>query len=428
MNSDAPLYDLNNEILPLLRDEPFFARISARLKKVADESLPTAGVRFCKESLNFELAYNPRFMGSLSSTFRKGVLKHEFYHIALGHCFGARAPSPKLQRIANVAMDLAINSLPDMVDMLPDWTLLPGRAPHENLPSGQSYEWYFKHLSSETGEGTPEQGPAEDDSKNAANQPGEASGQLGSHEWNSTTNSAGKAGEGNEGISDAMMEEIAKQKLEDLVRDAVEETMNAENKGESNVWGSVSRSMRRQIQKFVAPKLDPKAVLRSFVKTSVKADHRKSITKVNRRWAYIHPGRRHEHRAQIAISIDQSGSVTDSMLEAFFGFLNELAKYAEFTVIPFDDRVFEDKIYIWKKGEKRARARVLCGGTNFDSPTDWVNKAKKFDAHIVVTDMCARAPKKSKCKRLWITTKSWIDSSYARAIKERCKEKVLAVD
>ena len=45
---------------------------------------------------------------------------------------------------------------------------------------------------------------------------------------------------------------------------------------------------------------------------------------------------------------------------------------------------------------------MLCGGTDFDAPTDYVNK-RSFDGHIIVTDMFAPKPKRSNCQRMWIT-------------------------
>ena len=116
-------------------------------------------------------------------------------------------------------------------------------------------------------------------------------------------------------------------------------------------------------------------------------------------------GKRVNHRAHIAFSIDQSGSVSDELLAVVFEWLSGFAKFASFTVIPFDHRVFEKKVYEWKKGEKRRSERVLCGGTDFDAPTDYVNKGR-FDGHIIVTDMMASKPKRSNCQRMWITDKN----------------------
>jgi predicted metal-dependent peptidase len=126
--------------------------------------------------------------------------------------------------------------------------------------------------------------------------------------------------------------------------------------------------------------------------------------------------------ASIAVSIDQSGSVDDRMLGAFFSELNKLADIATFTVVPFDTRVAEDKVYVWKKGETRKWERVMCGGTDFNPPTEFVNKGG-FDGHIVLTDMCAPKPKASKCQRMWMTTKYYAEHPYFKT-----NERVIAID
>jgi len=144
---------------------------------------------------------------------------------------------------------------------------------------------------------------------------------------------------------------------------------------------------------------------------------------VNRRFPYIHPGRKQARVAKIAISIDQSGSVSDQMLAMFFSELNKLAELAEFTVIPFDTQVDESKIYVWKKGNKKQYERVLCGGTCFNAPTDYVNQRGDFDGHIVLTDMCAPKPKSSKCQRMWMT-----DEENYRRPYFTTNEKVISMD
>ena len=99
-----------------------------------------------------------------------------------------------------------------------------------------------------------------------------------------------------------------------------------------------------------------------------------------------------------------------------------LAKLAEFTVIPFDTDVAEDKIYVWKKNQNKAWERVLCGGTCFDAPTKYVNK-QQFDGHIVLTDMCAPKPVPSKCQRMWMT-----DAENARNPYFTTNERVIAIE
>ena len=143
----------------------------------------------------------------------------------------------------------------------------------------------------------------------------------------------------------------------------------AEEASRANSWGSVSSECREQIMERLTAKIDWRKVLRYFIKTSQRANKSSTIKRINRRYAYIHPGKKINRQASIAISIDQSGSVDDGMLAAFISELNKLAELAEFTVIPFDSDVAHDSIYVWKKGEKRNWERVRYGGTDFDPPT-----------------------------------------------------------
>ena len=144
-------------------------------------------------------------------------------------------------------------------------------------------------------------------------------------------------------------------------------------------------------------------MLRYFVKQSQKANKRSTVRKINKRYPYQHPGKKATRTAKIAIAIDQSGSVSDDMLSAFFAELNSLAKIAEFTVIPFDTRVDPDKNFVWKKGMNRKRERTMYGGTCFNAPTKFVNEKGGFDGLIVCTDMEAPKPVRCKVQRLWIT-------------------------
>ena len=193
-----------------------------------------------------------------------------------------------------------------------------------------------------------------------------------------------------------------KEDLKDIVNE-----MNGSGRG----WGTVSSSVRKQIQDFITPKVDWRKVLRYFIKTSQRANKRSTVRRLNRRFPYIHAGRKVTRRAKIAISIDQSGSVSDAMLALFFSELSSLAKYAEFTVIPFDTEVAEDQVFVWKKGKKQTWERVACGGTCFNAPTEYVN-AQDFDAHLILTDMEAPKPVSSKIQRAWVTTPEYADRPY----------------
>ena len=110
------------------------------------------------------------------------------------------------------------------------------------------------------------------------------------------------------------------------------------------------------------------------------------------------------------------------MLESFFGELNKLAKIASFTVVPFDTRVDDKLVYEWQKGKAHKAERVMCGGTDFDAPTEYVNKRGDFDGVIILTDMEAPKPKNCKAQRMWLTDERGASRPYFQT-----NERVIAV-
>lgn len=379
------MFDLNFHIHRLLQSEPFFASLSRRITKIPTKEVPTAGVTMDKNTLQFLMYYNAEWFSKLAELEARDVIIHELYHLVFEHV-GVRLPLEGMSKKWNIACDLAINSyLPN----LPKNCLLVGQedTPWENVPPFQTAEWYMANIPWPEIDG----GGGGGDNMMDGDQ-----SNRGVHDhW----------GEG--GADDA----ISRERLKEVMGEAVSE---ATRKG----WGSVSHEMRAKIVSNLQTKVDWRAVLRSFIRQSNRAAKKSTMRRLNRRYPYIHAGKRVERTANLAISIDQSGSVSDQMLSQFFSELNGLAKIATFTVIPFDTSVYESKIYTWEKGKKYKTERVLTGGTCFNAPTKWVNEQKKFDGHIVLTDMEAPKPIASKCPRLWVTTAEHAAKPYFKT-KER---------
>lgn len=396
-------FNLNMHTARLLMREPFFAAISRRIDKIATTSIPTAGVRVNPTSAQYELMYNPEFMGSLSDTHKLGILMHEFYHLIFEHVTG-RLPADGLKRIDNIAMDLSINChieshLPSeknpgpTIGDEPMKACIPGEGMFKDLPPFMTYEWYLEALK---------------DMQEQQQQQGGEGDAFGDADSLDDHQGFGEV--------DGTTQEIAKERMKETIKKAAEEAEKARN------WGTVSSSMRQEVLERIATKIDWRKVLRYFVKTSQRSDKRSTPRRLNKRFPKVHPGKRVRRHAKIAISIDQSGSVDDGMLTAFFSELNKLAEIAEFTVIPFDTQVAEDKVYIWKKGQTRKTERVLTGGTCFDAPTKYVND-REFDGHIVLTDLMAPKPVASKCQRMWMTTKNYAARPYFST-----NERIIAID
>ena len=411
-------FDLNLHTARLLMDEPFFAAISRRIDKRASFAIPTAGVMVNPDTAQFEMLYNPTFFAGLTDDERRDVLKHEFYHITFLHVTD-RMPENTNMKLWNVATDLAINS---HLRNLPKGGLIPGEGMFANLPRGQSAEWYLANLP-DFNKGSDAGGETSDgESSNSGDQQGQSGGSPSNEGENTPPSSS-------DGIPDSLddhsgwgncsqeVKEMARERLKEIIRKASDDC------AKNNSWGSVPADCRKKIMKVLETKVDWKKVLRYFVKASQKANRSGSIKRINRRYPYIHPGKKSNRVAKVAISIDQSGSVDDTMLGKFFAELNKLAEIAEFVVIPFDTRVDESLIWTWKKGSKVEKERVMYGGTCFNAPTEYVNDHGGFDGHIILTDMCAPKPKPSKCQRMWMTT-----PEHARRPYFEPKERMVVID
>ena len=386
-------FDLSLHAYRLLQEEPFFAALSRKVEKHADPSIPTAGVWVNPDSGVFEMKYNPEFLGKLPEEHVRGVLKHEFYHLIFDHVT-SRKPDHVPHKAWNIAADLAINS--HIADELPESACVPGRGPFADLPLFKSAEWYLANL--------PQSDEGEGGGEGAGEGEGDSNGNFDDHSgWDEAANSGAA--------------QMAKERLKNAIKESAQEAAKSP-KG----FGSMSGELKQEILKRLESKVDWKKVLRYFIKTSQRAQRRASIKRINRRYAYIHPGKKVQRQAKIAIAIDQSGSVSDEMLEAFFSELNKLAKLAEFTVVPFDTQVDESKVYVWRKGENKKAERVLCGGTCFEAPTDWANN-NNVDGVIILTDMEAPKPKACKAQRMWMTDERGAANPYFKT-----NERVIAID
>ena len=392
-------FNLNMHVARLLQQEPFFAALSRRIDKRSSNLLPTAGVRVNPETAQFEMLYNPEFFAGLTDDQRQGVLIHEFYHLVFEHVT-SRKPVGIGHKIWNYATDLSINGLIPR-KKLPDGCLYPGEGQFTNYPIGLSAERYLKMLKEDEqfqGEGgESSEGGEEGEDQGECSGEGSGDGTPGDGKGSGKGKGMPKQFDSHEGWGevDQATAEMAKERLKDFTKKAADEA----SKGQG--WGSVSRQVRGEILKGLKSTINWRKVLKFFIGQNQRSDRSNSIKRINRRFPYIHAGKKVNRVANFAISIDQSGSVGDNMLAKFFAELNKLAEYATFTVVPFDDKVFEDKVYVWKKGENKKKERVLCGGTNFDAPTEYVNK-RKFDGHLILTDGYAPKPKRSSCKRMWL--------------------------
>ena len=420
-------FELGPHMIRLMWEEPFFARVFRTIKRVKTDAIPTAGV-LAKDG-EVTMWWNPEFLAGLTPLEIKGLLKHECYHLVFEHTT-KRRKDPHV--IWNYATDLAINSLIDEKE-LPEGGLIPGKkfkkltaeqisqmgeqaAERYNkvsekiasFPKNMQSEWYFNELMKddeiksaiESGQSmggkSLSQALADGDVKIDEN------GNLVDKDGNPVTIVPGQGVEGmdsHEGWDQLTDEE--RELLNGQIQQALE---NAINECDSkNSWGSVSASMRKELRSLVSREIPWQSVLKQFCGTTRRADRSSSIRRINRKYAGIHPGTQRDYKANIAVYVDQSGSVSDSDLELLAGELTSLAKRVTFTLFNFDTSVDEKSERELKKGRKVILNRTRCGGTCFTCVQEHANKNRhRFDGYLVLTDGYAADPGISRLKRGWV--------------------------
>lgn len=417
-------FDLSPHLIRLMWDEPFFATLLRIIKKRETTQIPTAGV-YTKDG-EMHLVWNRKFLAGLGAEKIKGLLKHEAYHIIFEHTSN-RKQEPHI--IWNYATDLAINSLIDERE-LPEGGLIPGKAfspltPEQieqmgqqaadryakvsakiaSFPKEQTSEWYFQQLMDdpEVSEAIQSQEKMQGKSLAQALADGDVqvdeNGNLVDQDGNPVTLVPG-GDDDHDGwgeMSDEERDQL-KGEVQEALRKAVEKCDG------SNSWGSVGASMRSKLREMVSREIPWQAVLKRFCGMSRRADRASSIRRIHRKYAGIHPGAYRDYKANIAVYLDQSGSVSDSDLALFAGEMDGLAKRVTFTLFNFDTEVDLKSERELRKGKRVELNRTRCGGTDFSCVTKHLHSpaGKKFDGALILTDGYAPDPGICRTKLGWV--------------------------
>ena len=394
-------------LLQFLFKEPFFSDIMRHIRKEMTTCIPTAGVMCVDDTI--VMYWNPEYIAGLPVKKVFGLLKHECYHLIYQHCT-SRMQKPHL--MWNIATDLAINCTLCKTE-LPDGGLVPGqpiqqsgevshlpKTMHkqvrklssfiESLPPSKSSEWYMESIMNDN---EVQQAIRDCMGPKSIMMDGGDDGGSGQ---------AGTCAGFDYHFDNDDMSEGEKAMIDAKVQSIIEKAATRAER--NNSWGSISADVRAQIHSMLSKSINWKSVLLYFCGTKQRANHSRSFRKINRKYPYIHPGRKTRHTSNIAIYIDQSGSVGDDDLALFFGVLNNLASRTTFTIFHFDTSVDENSKYVWRKNQKIEKPyRTRGGGTNFDCVEDHFRKvSREYDGYIIMTDGYAPKPKPSISKRCWV--------------------------
>lgn len=188
------------------------------------------------------------------------------------------------------------------------------------------------------------------------------------------------------------------------IRSVIERAVR-EADSQANGWGNMPAELCESIRRSVQPTVDWRSVVDHFVGRCNRMHTRRSSRALDRKQPFVHPGIVTAHGPHLVLVIDQSGSVSDVLLERFFTEVEALGKQLTITILPFDAECRVEEAWVWRKGERPELNRTRGGGTDFDAPTNVINEhaqAMGWEGAVFVTDGQCSKPGYCLVPRLWI--------------------------
>lgn len=334
------------------------------------KTIPLAAVSINKSTLDFKILLNPDEWFKLSEEVKYGVAKHETSHLAFFHLIMSDLYSN--QKMANVAMDLEVNQyIPKAY--LPIWGCFLSdfqeKYPSLNLPINAGAMHYYKELSKLTEEQKEELGID-----------GKAR-----HIWIITDS------EGNpvEGLSESEKDAIRVQ-VEATIEQIVEEVSKSQ--------GHVSHEISELVKGFKKPKpsFNYSKYIRNFIGNGTRYTVGTSRIRENPRFENA-PKVILKPLSKVAIYLDESYSVNETVLRTFLNDIYHLKKKYDIHIFPFDTQILKEV----KFGKGDSIMRTQCGGTD---PECCLKHYKKngFHTGIIYTDGFFSPVSKSPKEILWV--------------------------
>ncbi|WP_175804584.1 DUF2201 family putative metallopeptidase [Burkholderia ambifaria] len=395
---DTRLYErISKQRTALVLDHPFIGALALRLKVVEDQSCDT----FWTDSDS--LGYNPVYAADLNDLQVRGVLAHEVWHVANGHCW---RQGYREHKGWNEACDYAVN--PIVLDA------------GLQLPPGGLVDPRFKGLSAEEIYGV-RQNEARQKAKQGAGKQGD-DGQSGKADGNQPSAGPGGSGSPQPAIG-------ANTPAASLTPDAspacgeVRQYAGPDKAAKEAEWkvavlqaakaaqaaGRLGGGLQAAIEQAVASTVDWRALLHRFAQEAAPTDY--TWAQPNRR--YLHAGlylpSLNEPAVGDAVFVrDASGSVWDATQAQFAAEIESMfdaVRPRRLVVMDCDTRVTQ--VLVFERGEPVDLAPLKGGGgTSFVDPFRRILVEGIDPAFLVyLTDMDGAFPKEAPpYPVLWAST------------------------
>lgn len=331
----------------LLFDKPFFGNLATRLNAIEVTWCNTAAT----DGRN--LYYNRKFIKSLTKDQLLFLIGHEVLHCVYDHLGRRGGRDPKIWNMAN---DYIVNWTlkNEKVGVMPEVGLYDPKYTDE-MSSEELYELLKKnsvtikmpldeHLEFDGTDGDGDDGDGEDGDKDGK---GKGAGNGSGGQQRRAGNGGGGDGDvevtimGKDGPPKLTQADI--QKIRNELRAAV--IQNVQSLGAGNVPAGV----RRMIHDLIEPKMDWRTLLDAHIRSAVKDDY--TFQRLSRRsWSSggaLLPAQDFMETIEVDISIDCSGSITETMLRDILSEVKGIMQtFGDFKlrVWSFDTKVYLESV------------------------------------------------------------------------------------
>jgi len=401
------------------------------------------------------IEYNPKFINTVSLERVELVIVSEIMKVLLRHCT-TRLKEPR--QLAALSSSITVNQLlnselKNILAGIDDITPTPQKF---GLEPNQYYEEYFRNLlersnevnekikqiwdsltdeqkeqlinqsqqqmmggngEPQDGNGQPQQGQGQEGQGNGKKQPSEGQGDK---ENDGEGSGEGKPKDGSEqGQNDYKDHKDQKEAMKDYfdpngntnqgwgendLFDADIKNFIESKKDSAKHWGKHTGNIMGEIIAANVPTFSHKDIIKRFKKSVTTFKTTSTRMKPSRRYGFQFPGNRREYTTKVLFALDESGSMSDSVVSAGFGIIENVFKHVSIDYITFDTEV---KQYVKKVKKKKKSYNVYGrGGTDPQCVFDYADQQKeKYDGIIIFSDMYFNNNiKEPKYKVLWLAT------------------------
>lgn len=159
-------------------------------------------------------------------------------------------------------------------------------------------------------------------------------------------------------------------------------------------WGSIPGKLAETIIANTRARIDYRKVLSSFRSSVLSGERYLTRMKPNRRTGFDYMGSKRDFCTSLLLAVDVSGSISTNTLRHFYSVISKFFKYGirSIDVIQFD-WVLHGEPMTFKEARKMKTIGIHGrGGTNFTPVFQYVEKNRRYDGLIILTDGDAPPP------------------------------------